>query len=467
MKRFAVSCLCAFVGLLAWPIVDDVSVPPQRRRAATLVACPARMAMVKAESDSSANFLLGLRGLTNLGNTCFMNSVLQIFLHCPPVVRFFLSDCHNRFECMARNMDADTKGAEGAPVRRACLACEMDLLFTQCFSGKQVPFSPHSFLHAMWSLHQESFAGYEQQDAHEFLIAALAAIDAGLAQPRRSLAAPLEGGMAWSARSVEHHALDALSSSGHNLQRVFTGVLRSDVKCLHCQSQSTRLEEFHDVSLDLTKSQTASMDPGDAAPGAGSAPGASVYQSNLASCLRSFTRSERMSTTERCWCDKCGKHQDSSKQLSFHRLPNVLCFHLKRFEAYANKQPSTKIEAFVEFPLNSLNMRPHTSAAVCAPVSAADGKREPLPTLEPLPEQLYDLFGVAVHHGSLNNGHYTAYVRRQAEWFHCDDALVTPAPTEAVRSCKAYLLFYVAKRLSGATHVDADDVESRKRARPT
>ena len=37
----------------------------------------------------------------------------------------------------------------------------------------------------MWTT-AEHFAGYEQQDAHEFLIAALSAIDAGLSQPRRS-----------------------------------------------------------------------------------------------------------------------------------------------------------------------------------------------------------------------------------------------------------------------------------------
>ena len=92
-------------------------------------------------------------------------------------------------------------------------------------------------------------------------------------------------------------------------------------------------------------------------------------------------------------------------------------------------------------------MRPHTSAQVVGNAPAA--AESPADTLhEPLPEQLYDLFGVAIHHGTMQNGHYTAYVRSHAEWYLCDDALVSPATEESVRSCKAYLLFYVAKRFS-------------------
>jgi len=48
----------------------------------------------------------------------------------------------------------------------------------------------------------------------------------------------------------------------------------------------------------------------------------------------------------------------------------------------------------------------------------------------------------------MQNGHYTAYIRRHASWFHCDDASVTPATPKAVRSCKAYLLFYIRKAVS-------------------
>lgn len=314
-----------------------------------------RFALPRMAEASFNGPLIGLRGLHNLGNTCFMNAVLQILLKCPPVARYFLGDNHNRFECMTRV--AESLGQDGATgERRPCLACEMDLLFTQCFSGKQTPFSPHSFLHTMWST-AENFAGYEQQDAHEFLIAALSAIDAGLAQCRRAQpAVTWEAGGSWGRSVSPASALSfsSLNSGRSDLARIFTGVLRSDVTCLRCRSKSTKYEDFHDVSIDLAK-RSGGNNSTPATPGGGFGNGAAgegggdddesaAYHGSLAACLRAFTKSERLGLQERCWCNHCDSLQDSAKQLSFHRLPSVLCFHLKRFRHSAlSKQPSTKV----------------------------------------------------------------------------------------------------------------------------
>ena len=136
-------------------------------------------------------------GIFNLGSTCYMASVLQCLLHCPPLMDYFLRVGHHHASCSSIRKATGNDGH--------CFACELDALFTETFgssigidvnrivkddasSGDKdclqssfveksysspigKPLTPSRFLSAIWNEDcMKQVAGYAQRDAHEFLL---------------------------------------------------------------------------------------------------------------------------------------------------------------------------------------------------------------------------------------------------------------------------------------------------------
>ena len=60
--------------------------------------------------------------------------------------------------------------------------------------------------------------------------------------------------------------------------------------------------------------------------------------------------------------------------------------------------------------------------------------------------EVFDLYGIVNHMGSLNSGHYTAYVKSDGKWIYFDDSRYTEVKDEKdIISRNAYILVYINK----------------------
>ncbi|XP_077067179.1 ubiquitin carboxyl-terminal hydrolase 3 isoform X1 [Siphateles boraxobius] len=364
----------------------------------------------KLKKDSDGTLAHCATGLRNLGNTCFMNAILQSLSNIQVFSCYFkeLPSVALRSGKTAGRRMYHTRSQGDSSVS---LVEEFRKTLCSLWQGSQTAFSPDALFYVIWKI-MPSFRGYQQQDAHEFLRYLLDHLHREMQGSKNGSPSP-----ALTPDRPKHASESKCYINGTStiVTSVFGGVLQNEVYCLICGTESRKFDPFLDLSLDIP-SQFRIKTTKDQEPGP---------TCTLRDCLYSFTDLEELDETELYMCHKCKKRQKSTKKFWIQKLPKVLCLHLKRFHWTAFLR--NKIDTYVEFPMRGLDMKSYL--------------------LEPensLPERgLYDLAAVVVHHGSgIGSGHYTAYGRHEGRWYHFNDSTVTLVNEEAVLKAKAYILFY-------------------------
>jgi len=325
----------------------------------------------------------GLCGINNLGNTCFMNSIIQCLNHVIPLSRYFLennykndlntsSDCHD-------------------------IALEWNNVIRGLWHRNSV-ISPVKFHKCIQKLAVKKeiidFTGFGQNDSQEFMQFFLEALHNAVS---RKVNMSIEG---VAKNEIDRMAIDALQYWKQFFQDdysliidIFYGQHMSKLCKVEGSKSSISYtyDPFSCISLELPSKAT-----------------------NIYDCFDSFTSREKLS----------GESPENRlyKTISFWKLPKILVVFFKRFNSNG-----AKLNNYVDFPLKDLNMSKYVSGYNKS-------------------NSIYDLIAVSNHEGGCNGGHYFAYCKNaDGNWYKFNDNVVSTLQTSRVVSSSAYCLFYVLK----------------------
>ncbi|NXY56032.1 UBP2 hydrolase, partial [Callaeas wilsoni] len=365
---------------------SQATLPPSGTRC-TASPAPSQPCSLSLQSSKAVQ---GLTGLRNLGNTCFMNSILQCLSNTKELRDYCLQNQY------LRDLNNNSR------MRTALMSEFAKLIQLLWTSSPNESVSPSEFKTQI-QRYAPRFVGYNQQDAQEFLRFLL---DGLHSEVNRVLVRPRA-----STDTLDHLPDDEKSRQmwrryqereDSRISDLFVGQLKSSLTCSECGYCSTAFDPFWDLSLPIPKKGYGEV--------------------TLMDCLRLFTKEDVLDGDEKPTCCRCKARTRCTKKFSIQKFPKILVLHLKRFSEARIR--SSKLTTFVNFPLKDLDLREFASQSCNHAV--------------------YNLYAVSNHSGTTMGGHYTAYCKSpvSSEWHSFNDSRVTPMSSSHVRSSDAYLLFY-------------------------
>lgn len=334
----------------------------------------------------------GLSGLANLGNTCFINSCMQIISHTYELNHFLDKENYKR------------------KLKKTCetaLILEWDEL-RKIMWNENCIISPGKFIKTIQKVAQlkgmEMFSGYSQNDVPEFLLFMIDCFHTSLS---REIKMTISGNPENTTDEIAIKCFEMIknmySKEYSEIWNLFYAVHVSETTNLETGKQITITPEpYFMIDLPIPENNKSPT---------------------LIDCLNHYIKGEILDGENALYDEKTKTKINIQKKIQFWSFPNILVIDFKRFNGRAQKN-----QILVTFPLETLDLSGYVIGY----------KKD---------SYKYELYGVCNHSGGVMGGHYTAYIKNaNGKWYHFNDTSVSEVGViDSIISPKAYVLFYRRK----------------------
>lgn len=334
----------------------------------------------------------GLSGLSNLGNTCFVNSCMQVLSHTYELNEFL-------------NNEHFKKKLKNKP--DSALLLEWDNLRQLLWSNNCIV-SPGKFIKTIQKLAEikdmELFTGYSQNDLPEFLLFVIDCFHNSLSREiKMTISGAVENETDTIAVKCFEMVKNMYSKEYSEIWNLFYAVHVSEINKLETGERiKITPEPYFMIDLPIPENNK---------------------NPTLIDCFEHYVEGETLEGENAWFNDEIKEKINIKKRIQFWSFPNILTIDFKRFNSRNQKN-----QILITFPLDNLDLSKYVIGY----------KKN---------SYIYELYGVCNHSGGVQGGHYTAYVKNaNGKWYHYNDTSVSEiALIESIISPKAYCLFYRKK----------------------
>ena len=327
-------------------------------------------------------------GMINLGNTCFINSCLQVLIHCPDFIYSFF----NQHKSINKNNTIIS-----AYFYEVCLLM-METVNTQ---AKYIDIT--NFKNVFGKKHP-TFGEYLQNDSQEFCRVLLEDISNELNTVKNKALYRELTNTDRKTKAIRDKEFDQ-NFKGRELSIITELFYSQTITTFTCECKASiySFQKLLDFPL-LLKENIKTID--------------------IMELLKIYFQDEIIDFERKCEnCQKVLKHK---KEIKISRPPEILILSLQRIDPVTQK----KNQCVVTFPkvLDISEFIDHELG------------RDKQP--------FYDLFAVVNHYGNIESGHYFSYIKfhQKEDWYEFNDSIVRNIGKNIESFPYAYALFYIKNK---------------------